>query len=331
MRHFELGWQRALLAAGAVLTWTLAQPASGEPTVLSSTSDEWADGGSQACLECHDERSEVPVLPILATAHGVKGDARTPMGSAHECQSCHGASAAHAARREKGEERPSVAVVFGPDTPVEPQNEACLTCHRGGPRMNWTGSAHDVNQLRCTTCHQVHAKQDLVRETDIRPNVTFKQNTTEVCFGCHQEQRALAYRAYSHPVMEGKMSCTSCHNPHGSPTDHMLAQPTLNETCYQCHAEKRGPFLWEHAPAREDCTFCHTPHGSNHPGMLTQRTPLLCQQCHVAQFHPSTAYAAPDPNATPPRLDIHLVGRACLNCHSEVHGSNHPSGPRFTR
>ena len=127
------------------------------------------------------------------------------------------------------------------------------------------------------------------------------------------------------------MTCTNCHNPHGSMAEHMLAQPTLNETCYQCHADKRGPFLWEHPPARENCALCHTPHGSNHPGMLAQRTPLLCQQCHIASFHPSTAYAGPDPKATPPRLDIHLVGKACLNCHSEVHGSNHPSGNFFIR
>jgi DmsE family decaheme c-type cytochrome len=188
-----------------------------------------------------------------------------------------------------------------------------------------------VNHVRCATCHTIHAKVDAARETDIRPNVIFKQNQTEVCFACHQEQRALAYRVYAHPIREGKMTCTSCHNPHGSMAKNMLAEPTLNETCYRCHAEKRGPFLWEHPPARENCDFCHAPHGSNHPSLLVQRQPLLCQQCHVAAFHPSTAYPGPDPNATPPRLDIHLVAKGCLNCHSEVHGSNHPSGPRFTR
>jgi hypothetical protein len=57
--------------------------------------------------------------------------------------------------------------------------------------------------------------------------------------------------------------------------------------------------------------------------------PLLCQQCHMSAFHPSTAYVGPDPSVG--RADIHLVAKGCLNCHSEVHGSNHPSGVRFTR
>ena len=26
-----------------------------------------------------------------------------------------------------------------------------------------------------------------------------------------------------------------------------------------------------------------------------------------------------------------MVLRSCLNCHAEVHGSNHPSGPRLAR
>src|SRR5262245_64653826 len=115
----------ALLAAGLLAAPLAAQPVWGDPTVLSSTSDEWAEGGSAVCLACHDESSETPVLSIFATAHGVKADARTPMGSAHECQSCHGASAAHIADPAGA----PVPIAFGADAPVERQNEACLACH----------------------------------------------------------------------------------------------------------------------------------------------------------------------------------------------------------
>ena len=104
---------------------------------------------------------------------------------------------------------------------------------------------------------------------------------------------------------------------------------TVNDTCYTCHAEKRGPYLWEHAPVREDCTICHAPHGSTQPGMLKMRGPWLCQTCHSWEFHPSSLY---DGNNVLPRgLDNHTVLRNCMNCHPKVHGSNHPSGPRFTR
>lgn len=125
------------------------------------------------------------------------------------------------------------------------------------------------------------------------------------------------------------MRCSDCHNPHGSTGPSLLARSNVNETCYRCHAEKRGPFLWEHAPVREDCSNCHEPHGSNHPSLLKNRGPYLCQQCHLAAFHPSTAYTAN--GLLGPSPADQLLTRNCLNCHTEVHGSNHPSGPRFTR
>ena len=132
-----------------------------------------------------------------------------------------------------------------------------------------------------------------------------------------------------HPIREGKVVCSNCHNPHGSFGPSLLAKATVNETCYQCHAEKRGPFLWEHAPVREDCLNCHTPHGATNPRLLKVRAPWLCQTCHLAQFHPSTLYQGVD--IPPFGADQHLLAKGCLNCHAVIHGSNHPSGIRFLR
>lgn len=333
MAERKRGARGALLLAGIALAWLGAAPASADPTILASSDGDYAVGGVETCLACHGEDSEHPVLSIFATQHGVKADERTPMGSPHGCESCHGPGQAHV---EAGGGRGS----GGPgwqsfredsDESAQQQNAACIACHRGGAQLNWIGSPHENANVRCATCHTVHAKQDPVRRVDIDPVEIYKDNQTTVCFGCHAEQRALAYRLSHHPIAEGKMVCTDCHNPHGSMAPAQLRRPTLNETCYQCHAEKRGPFLWEHPPAREDCSSCHTPHGSNHPSLLVNRQPLLCQQCHVAAFHPSTAYAGQSAAFNPPRLDIHVVGKGCLNCHSEVHGSNHPSGARLTR
>jgi DmsE family decaheme c-type cytochrome len=151
----------------------------------------------------------------------------------------------------------------------------------------------------------------------------------EACFGCHQERRADTFRNSNHPLRFGEMSCGDCHDPHAGDHDFLLREATVNLTCYTCHAEKRGPFLWEHAPASEDCTLCHRPHGSNHDAMLTKRPPLLCQQCHSPAGHPSVAYTS---EVVGNELDNRfLLGRACLNCHSEVHGSNHPSGVTLHR
>jgi DmsE family decaheme c-type cytochrome len=151
----------------------------------------------------------------------------------------------------------------------------------------------------------------------------------QVCFGCHQDKRAQVNRRSHHPIEEGKVVCSDCHNSHGSPSIRLLARNSVNETCYQCHAEKRGPFLWEHQPVREDCTNCHNPHGSNQESLLNVRTPYLCQQCHQEAFHPSSLYSG---TGIPPLgAAQQLLGKGCLNCHSKVHGSNHPSGSRLTR
>ncbi|NIQ02933.1 MAG: cytochrome C, partial [Nitrospinaceae bacterium] len=129
------------------------------------------------------------------------------------------------------------------------------------------------------------------------------------------------------PLREGKMHCADCHNPHGGPGPSQLKRATVNETCYLCHQEKRGPFLWEHAPVRENCSNCHDPHGSTFDHLLKRKPPFLCQGCHMDAFHPSGVY---DRNELRSRSQ-NLVGKSCLNCHSQIHGSNHPSGPRLQR
>jgi len=46
-------------------------------------------------------------------------------------------------------------------------------------------------------------------------------------------------------MREGTMACTACHSPHGSTAPAQLVKNTVNETCTGCHAEYRGPYLWE--------------------------------------------------------------------------------------
>jgi predicted CXXCH cytochrome family protein len=45
------------------------------------------------------------------------------------------------------------------------------------------------------------------------------------------------------PLLEGKIACSDCHDPHGSPTAPLIRGDTVNQMCHSCHAEKRGPFL----------------------------------------------------------------------------------------
>jgi DmsE family decaheme c-type cytochrome len=289
------------------------------------TSDEYAGGGITTCIDCHDEGERYPVLSILKTKHALQSDPRTPFASDEGCEVCHGPSAAH-----EEDDAASPGVLFGPDAPPGPQNEVCLGCHEGSTKINWVGSAHDAEDVTCVSCHVIHTGEDPVMGVNSRPDLWVRSDSqAEVCFQCHQQQKAQIHRLSAHPIKEGKASCSSCHNPHGSMGPSLLAKPTLNETCYACHAEKRGPFLWEHDPAREDCSLCHDSHGSNHRPMLKARGPWLCQQCHMASYHPSTAYTGA--GVVPNGADDHLLASECRNCHAEVHGSNHPSGVRWTR
>jgi DmsE family decaheme c-type cytochrome len=335
-----MGWLNRCVRATAVvaaIAMGLALPRAvqadevgGEGVVvLASIPEGYSDLEADDCMDCHDQDSKYPVLSILATPHGVKGDSRTPLGSPLECQTCHGKSLAHT--EDDSDSPPLPEVLFGLDAPAGPQTEACLACHQSGLRMGWAGSQHDLVNIPCAGCHKVHAIQDPVLIKNIDPMVFNRTGQASVCFQCHQEKRAqVQNRVSAHPLREGKILCSDCHNPHGSMGPRNLAKPTLNETCYQCHAEKRGPFLWEHAPVRENCGVCHDPHGSNNLTLLKGRMPYLCQQCHMAGFHPSDPYGGPVPG-TPLTIERRVGSKSCLNCHSQVHGSNHPSGARWAR
>lgn len=277
--------------------------------------------GADSCIRCHDKDAEYPVFDIFKTAHANVGDERTPFAKL-QCESCHGPGGEHGGRVRRGQERPPIRN-FGPDaeTPVAEQNAVCLDCHKGHERIAWQGSVHSQAGVSCASCHKVHAAHDPVLAESEEP---------DVCVDCHAEQRADIHKAFVHPVRYGEMACSSCHQPHGAHGPAALEAQTVNRNCYECHAEKRGPFLWEHAPVAEDCTNCHQPHGSNHPSLLTKRPPLLCQQCHSQRGHPSISHTGRGLAGSdqPSRF---LLGRSCMNCHSQVHGSNHPSGAALTR
>ena len=162
-----------------------------------------------------------------------------------------------------------------------------------------------------------------------RDPVLARSTQAEVCFDCHQDKRTQSMKPFAHPVRQGKMACTDCHSPHGDAPEQLLARSTVNGTCYDCHAEFRGPYLWEHAPVTEDCNSCHEPHGSNQPGMLKMRAPFLCQSCHSQAGHPSIPQDERGLPANAP--SALLLGQSCLNCHDQVHGSNHPSGQKLMR
>jgi DmsE family decaheme c-type cytochrome len=291
-----------------------------DPATTATEPPAYSAEGADSCLKCHDEDDAVPVLAMFKTKHAVRADARTPFAQS-QCESCHGPGGEHAKRIGRGETRPPIRN-FGMDAAASAaeQNGVCMDCHANHDLGHWPGSAHQRHDVPCAGCHSIHAARDPALAPELQP---------EVCLNCHKQQRADIHKASTHPIRYGQMACTDCHSPHGSVTDALLKRATLNQTCYDCHAEKRGPFLWEHAPASEDCSLCHRAHGSNHPDLLTRRPPLLCQQCHSSAGHPSVQYTGRALAGQQPSPRV-LAG-GCVNCHSQVHGSNHPSGADLNR
>lgn len=308
----------ALGLAGAAC----AQDEDGEAQAEAFTMPEdYSRTGADNCLGCHGGEENAHITVIMNGPHGVATDQGTPFGGGLQCEACHGPGGDHTGRIRPGQERPPMPA-FGPNAPLDTrqENAICLNCHQDSQQRFWHGGVHESEDVGCADCHQSHVERD---------PITIVSTQSDKCMSCHIEQRAQFQRASAHPVRFGEMACSSCHQPHGAPNDAMLDSPTLNQNCFQCHAEFRGPFVWEHAPVTEDCSSCHQPHGSNHPGMLTRRAPLLCQQCHSRAGHPGIGLTAED--AVPDTQSVFLLSGSCTSCHSQVHGSNHPSGATLNR
>ncbi len=245
------------------------------------------DATAEVCLDCHDEMAE----SIQGTTHEHPAVA---------CASCH-----------KGSEHaddPSTDNITVPTKDTEEgQLATCTSCHQPHLEMDQVGfDPHQTAGLACASCHTVH-KQSTRLLVD---------NSGEFCEKCHTGVTRQFARRSAHPVEEDLMACWSCHDFGSNIPD--LGHGS-SETCLTCHADVGGPFLHEHeagssfSPEAGGCISCHAPHGSSNEMLLKQPGSGLCQQCH----------------GTPPRHrtqhDGIGVAFACVDCHSEIHGSNEHS------
>jgi len=310
-----------------------ADDVGGETLVIEQAPEPSSDAlaeyvGDAACIACHDALQQGFAADYSHTRHA---KVFSPANAREEswrngCEACHGPGSAHVAAG--GGKGVGGLINFQGNDPedVERYGAVCMQCHSGGERRFWAGSVHHSRDVSCTSCHQVMRK---VSDTALLS----KSTQIATCGGCHQIQNARQYRNAHMPLRpgefnsstadDGKMVCGSCHNPHGTISEKLIGGVTVNESCLSCHADKRGPFLWEHLPVTEDCLNCHDPHGTTRAHMLKMGVPRLCQSCHNASGHPSTPRSSTDPRF--------VLGSSCLQCHSSIHGSNHPSGFGLTR
>lgn len=272
--------------------------------------------GASVCANCHGEQ----VDGFKNAKHGIALPKIKGLEFEKSCETCHGAGSLHV---EAGGDKtlPAFATVSNPKKLSGRDGSAtCLKCHADAGRSHWDGGAHDRANVSCAACHSVHNAQ-------AKHGQFVKKSEAETCYQCHRDIKSQMRRSAHMPVEEGKMACSSCHDPHGGPTPKQLKAASVNQLCYSCHQDKRGPFVWEHAPVRENCLNCHSPHGSHHDKMLVGKQPFLCQRCHAYTRHPGTLYDAT--NVKNQRSQI--FAQSCYECHSNIHGSNHPAGKAFTR
>ncbi len=267
--------------------------------------------GSQSCFGCHYEMES----SFAKTIHGRIADFEV-VDSEMGCESCHGPGSEHAACGD-----PKLIISFG-DISKGQAAAVCLQCHTSGKLMDWQGSGHALGDVACTDCHKAHSSKDRL----------LVQQQPDLCYDCHQRIRAKTFYPSHHPIQEGKMGCSECHQPHGGFAGNLKTEERVNDLCLDCHAAKQGPFIFEHAPVVEDCTICHRAHGTVANNLLVQNEPFLCLQCHQFHFHPgkissvgesTDVYGRPVDSCTQGMTMSYTT--KCTQCHTRVHGSDLPS------
>ncbi len=293
--------------AGAVPEHAQEQAATdnGFASTQSKTPAGATDGsdyvGADTCKSCHesmyDSYEKTPHWKTMNDTHGGP--------SKQGCEGCHGPGAAHVAGGG------DVTKIFTfKNASIKEINGRCMTCHAGGPQhMNALNSEHTKSGVSCISCHSPHHAQ--TRE------FLLVKAQPELCYSCHLEQKSQFSMPFHHRVNEGLVQCSDCHNPHGTVLAKQVRFSAAQDAvCYTCHADKRGPFVFEHEPVKvEGCQSCHTPHGSPNPHLLKMsNVNLLCLSCHTTSF--ANAPGAPSFHNQAAQY------QACTLCHTQVHGSN---------
>lgn len=307
-------------ALPAIELTTLIRPREGTYFISVPPERKREAAGTDSCRRCH----EAQYVQWSQTIHAKWATSFAPSEKTKEehkigCESCHGPGSLHI----KDTKELLFITTFGPlskDTREE-QNAVCIKCHRKGSLYYWNNGIHGKT-MTCTECHQV------MKNTGTKNSLKMT-SVREICYKCHAQKKSQTTHSPHLSQDEAKMSCLSCHAPHGSDTPGLLKASSVNENCFICHSDKRGPYLFDHLPVQENCLLCHDAHFSMNRRLLKEREPYLCLECHTNL-----------PVNLPSNIDAHDVlnpknrftyNRGCTNCHPMIHGSRHPSGAALQR
>ena len=275
------------------------------PAVAAPASGASQYVGSETCKTCHEDLYNAwEKTPHWKTMLDTKG------GPSHQgCEGCHGPGADHV----NGGGDKSKIFIFEKASAKE-IDKRCLTCHAGA-HPNFERSPHAKAKVGCADCHSVHhfkSEENLL-----------KVSQPELCYSCHTEMKSAFAQPFHHKVDEGLMTCSDCHDPHGTFQGKQLKTTAdQNAVCTKCHTETAGPFVFEHPVVKaEGCVSCHSPHGSPNARLLNVgNVNTLCLQCHSATNLPAFPNAVSEQGG--PVHNQAAQYTPCTNCHSQIHGSN---------
>jgi predicted CXXCH cytochrome family protein len=212
-------------------------------------------------------------------------------------------------------------------------SDACAECHETITKPFRTAShaalrAKGTNafEVGCESCHGAASLH--VEAGGGKGNIINPKQSPQICFDCHLDKRGEFNLPFHHPVLEGRLSCNDCHDPHKGPAVKTggTTFASLDQSCVRCHIAQRGPFVFEHEAVREGCTSCHAVHGSVNNKLLTERNQTLCIKCH---FQQQTAGGALVIGGFDHSGFVSKGTCWSAGCHEAVHGSQIGSSLRF--
>jgi DmsE family decaheme c-type cytochrome len=173
--------------------------------------------GSEVCKDCH----EAQYNKFMGSVHGKKAIPGNPVNN-QECETCHGPGDQHV---EKGGGRGVAIFAFSKKEAASDRDAKCLRCHSESRDLPfWNLSRHQSADISCNDCHSIHSAQG---------KYFLKVQEPELCFSCHKNIMSQTNKQSHHPIKEGKITCSNCHNTMGTPYNGkaMIKADSVNELC----------------------------------------------------------------------------------------------------
>lgn len=198
------------------------------------------------CINCHSGRPK----PLDADSGAFES---TPFEqSAIGCENCHGPGAAHIAAMRAHPKGEANAMIANPDEMSAPLvNDLCMSCHEGGdsrvPKPGKTYADFRPGSHLDDTLSIFMAPMRKDNPLDTEHVQHYLQMSMSKCFR----------------TSAGRMSCTTCHDPHVEPT-HDEAPAYFNARCAVCHTDSHSPCTAlpaarQAAVPANNCVGCHMP------------------------------------------------------------------------